>query len=434
MTSTNGGFIAYGQFNVETCVFCPELNLPFSPFFVGGATYDIQPLSNSNVLLAVNDKIYIFDPPSATPIQTLTMPPNVLITSVVQIPDGTIYISALANNSTGQLYTYNPTNNTVTLAGSFPPGTTLMDELFYWNNTLYVFGVDLTLPPPNFAAIFELTLGNPLIATPVWYVNTTCSTSTATIQTGPSAGIYTVAFEQNCSSTELSSYDLSDNTTSVQCSNFPLSLANYGMGSIPSGYPQPAGCCVTNAGTLPAGATYNPCITTTLSFPDATQTVLDNDDILRYILFSDPADPEASIIATSVTPSFTFNPATMQTGVIYYVAAMAGNGVAGNIDLSDPCLDFSNVLPVIWRPLPTVSFALAPGNSPDLCAGQCQAVVATFSGAAPFNLTYALPSGPVSQTFSSNSATIQVCAPAGASTGAIPLQATVLSDAWCTCQ
>jgi hypothetical protein len=70
-----------------------------------------------------------------------------------------------------------------------------------------------------------------------------------------------------------------------------------------------------------------------------TQTNLDANDILRYIIFTNLADTTGSIIATSTTPTFPFNPAIMQTGVIYYLAALAGNGVNGNVDISDPCLD-----------------------------------------------------------------------------------------------
>lgn len=141
---------------------------------------------------------------------------------------------------------------------------------------------------------------------------------------------------------------------------------------------------------------------------------------------------QQKVLVTSNTPTFTFNPATMQTGVTYYVAAIAGNNVGGNVDLNDPCLDVSNAAQLIWRPLPTVAFSVA---NPDVCAGACTTVMATFTGSAPFTLTYTTPGGgPVTQTFSSNMGTFQVCAPAGAPVGGFSVQATALVDEWCTCQ
>jgi hypothetical protein len=189
--------------------------------------------------------------------------------------------------------------------------------------------------------------------------------------------------------------------------------------------------CTTNAGTIAQAGPYNTCINSTLNFPASTGTVLDNNDILRYILFSNPSDTAGSIIATSNTPSFTFAP-PMQTGVTYYLAAVAGDNLNGNVDLADPCLDFSNALQVIWRPIPAVTFSVA---NPNVCAGACTTVTATFTGTAPFTLTYTSPaSGSVTQTFSGNTGTFQVCTSPGSPPGSLVVQATKVVDAWCTCQ
>ena len=159
--------------------------------------------------------------------------------------------------------------------------------------------------------------------------------------------------------------------------------------------------------------------------------MLDANDILRYILFSNPADTLGSIVAISATPSFTFNPATMQTGVTYYLAAIAGDNLNGSVNLNDPCLDISNAAQVVWRPLPTVTFSAA---NPNVCAGACTTVTATFTGTAPFTLTYTTPaSGTVTQTFSGNTGTFQVCSAAGSPPGSLVVLATELVDAFCTC-
>lgn len=190
-------------------------------------------------------------------------------------------------------------------------------------------------------------------------------------------------------------------------------------------------CCETNAGLISASP-LNLCPGSNAVVSPAYQTFLESDDILRYILFSDLNDTLGSILATSSSPLFSFNSATMQTNATYYIAAMAGNNLNGNIDLNDPCLDFSNALEVVWRPLPAVSFSF---SDPNVCAGACTTLTATFTGTAPFNLTYTSPvTGSMTQIFSGSTGTFQVCTLPGSPPGSLVVQATSVVDAWCTCQ
>jgi hypothetical protein len=189
-------------------------------------------------------------------------------------------------------------------------------------------------------------------------------------------------------------------------------------------------CCSTDAGTMLA-QTISVCANQQATFTHNGDEVLDGNDLLQFILFSNLNDTLGSIIAISNTPTFTFNPATMQADVTYYVAAIAGNNVGGNVDLNDPCLDISNAAQLIWRPLPEVTFS---ANTNDICAGRCQTITATFTGTAPFTLTYTTPgNGPITQTFSSNTGSFQVCVPANAPVGGFTVQATALTDNFCAC-
>jgi len=188
--------------------------------------------------------------------------------------------------------------------------------------------------------------------------------------------------------------------------------------------------CSTDAGEITASP-LDVCAGNTAEVPPALQFFLDNNDTLQYILFSNPNDTLGSIIATSNTPTFSFNPATMQIDVTYYIAAIAGNNLNGNVDLDDPCLDFSNAIQVTWRALPAVTFSV---DNPDVCAGACTTVTANFTGTAPFILTYTTPAGTTTQTFSANTGTFQVCTAAGSPPGSLVLQATALADSYCTCQ
>jgi hypothetical protein len=189
-------------------------------------------------------------------------------------------------------------------------------------------------------------------------------------------------------------------------------------------------CCSTDAGSVLV-ETQNVCINEQATFTHNDDEVLDNNDLLQFILFSNPNDTLGSIISISNTPVFIFNTATMQTGVTYYIAAIAGNNVGGNVDLNDPCLDISNAAQLIWQPLPEVAFSVA---NPDVCAGGCISVTATFTGTPPFTLTYSAPGlGPTTQIFSSNTGTFQVCPPPNAPAGGFSVQATALADGFCTC-
>jgi hypothetical protein len=190
---------------------------------------------------------------------------------------------------------------------------------------------------------------------------------------------------------------------------------------------------LTNAGNVPT-PNASLCINETFTFSN-NSGYLESNDLKSYILFSNPADTSGSIVATNSLPEFTFNPATMQTGVTYYACAMAGNEVNGAVNLNDPCLDFSNATQLIWRPSPTVSFTTA---NPNFCGNSCKTIQATFTGTAPFTLTYSVTydtgtTETFSQTFSGTTANFDICPPAGY-LGQMDIQATGLTDAWCTCQ
>jgi hypothetical protein len=189
------------------------------------------------------------------------------------------------------------------------------------------------------------------------------------------------------------------------------------------------GCCDTYAGTM-QGQTLHACINQPATFTHNGDDVLDGNDLLQFILFSDPNDTLGSIIAISNTPTFAFDPATMQTGVTYYVAAIAGNNVGGNVDFDDPCFDISNAAELIWHPLPEV--VLQTDNN-DVCPGGCRTLTAVLTGTPPFTLTVTSPAGTTTVTIQDNTGTFQICPPPGTPPGSFTVQAMMLTDAYCTC-
>lgn len=188
--------------------------------------------------------------------------------------------------------------------------------------------------------------------------------------------------------------------------------------------------CITDAGQIVSG-TLNVCTTMDAFIPDPTGTVLDNNDMLQYIMFTNPNDTLGSIIATSVAPVFSYDPAIMQTGVTYYVAAVAGNNAGGNVDFDDICLDISNAIPLIWRPRPTVQLS---GANPYACIGDCVNIQATFTGTPPFNLLVSNPfGGNESYDFNAFTGTFQVCVPSGATGGGNNVEVLYVADQYCAC-
>lgn len=190
-------------------------------------------------------------------------------------------------------------------------------------------------------------------------------------------------------------------------------------------------CCATDAGVL-SGGPLQVCIPQLASFSPATQTNLEPDDLLQYILFTDLTDTLSSIVATSSTPSFAFGP-PLQAGITYYAAAIAGNDLNGNVDFDDPCLDISNAIEIEWNPQPTVTFTVA---NPEVCAGGCIEFTVSFTGTAPFGLGYENPftSALQNQVFLEQTGEILLCSPIGASLGNYSLQAVSLTDANCVCE
>jgi hypothetical protein len=228
----------------------------------------------------------------------------------------------------------------------------------------------------------------------------------------------------------INQYDVTTNTFDLVCDfNGGIFWQITGLSDIPPGVPEAPCLCTSYAGTGGTGL-VNACTNAVVTVPHNNNEQLEPDDVINFIMFSNPADTLGSIVAQSGSAVFSFNPATMQTGVTYYLASIAGNNVNGLVDLNDPCLDISNTASrVIWQPAPTVNLSLVGGN-PNLCAGQCADIQATFTGTAPYYLFYTAYGTAFSQTFSSNPAVFQVCIPAGTPTGPVEVEVTTLLDGW----
>lgn len=364
-------------------------------------------------------------------IRRLEAPPSVNIIWQAGSPQGYSAAGQLAPNGLvylvgpSGLATYNPANNTITLIGPWPAGVSNVYDIFYIDGVLYANGVNQSGNP----ILIEINVGNPAqsIFTP-WSVGYTDG------EGGNWNGDEGVFFAD--ASHTIYFYNPQDGTVATIC-DIDTDFSIISLTTLPAGlpnYPCISGCN-SDAGELAQGGPFNTCVNGILNIPAATQTVVDADDLLQYILFSNPADTAGSILAVSNTPAFSFAP-PMQAGVTYYVAAVVGNAQNGSVDLNDPCLDFSNALEVIWQPLPTIQLA-APNS--DVCAGGCRTLDVVLTGTGAFAVMGNLLSGgnvvgTFSETFGGNTGTLVLCVPGGTQPGPVTVQTTALTDAWCICE
>jgi hypothetical protein len=404
------------QINLATCEFCLVATLTN----VFNANNAAAILTDGNVVTTDGGLIRLYDPPNPNAIATLNLLPQGFATSgVVLSPGGVVYVSGISPAGLG---IYDPASNTFTDIGGWPAGIQGVLDMFYWNGQLYGLAFQGGLP-----YLLAIDVSDPAASTIVAPI--TGATGAVGVAAIPGVGIFLATDTDDA----IYSLDLNTGAATFECS-FLTQFEILGLTVAPPGAPAFSCVCTTNAGTLPMQPLQNICVNTQLTLPVASGTVLDNNDLLQYILFSNPADTAGSIVAVSNTPSFSFAP-PMQTDVTYYVATMAGNDLNGTVDLNDPCLDFSNALQVIWRPLPEVSFTAI---NQDLCPADCRTLTVNLVGTPPFTLSGTVQLngnqvGTFSQNYNGLTGTLEICAPAGVSPGSLVVQVTSLTDAWCTC-
>jgi len=404
---TPGG--ALYKIDVMSCTACP-----IADFAGNGLPYDVLVLPNGDVLVQSAFGLYRYTLPNNTPIWTES---NSVYAGSVLAPNGTIYLASAF--PTFGLAIYDPATNTITYIGDWPAGMQIA-EFFYQNGVLYGFG-----SLSGSQVLVEVNTTNPGLSMVVY--SGISITNGGTTNNG-----YTTANGAS-DSDMLYQYNVSTNTFDFVCDlDFILGTDGFsGLSDLPPGVSEAPCLCSTFAGTV-NNQTFNVCVAPgSVTAPYSNNADLGAGDILRFIFFSDPADTLGSIIVQSSSATIAFNPATMQTGVPYYLATLAGDDLGGNVDLNDPCLDISNTAAqVIWRERPAVVFSVA---NPDVCAGDCRTVTATFTGEPPFTLTYTTPAGMFTESFPGNTGTIQVCVPAGTPEGPLQVQAVSLTDGWCLC-
>jgi len=388
-------------------------------FIANGPAYNDMAVGANGLIYGLfSFDIWEINPVSGVSTLVGTIPSfNFAVTGLEYGPNGMIYIIG------AEVWELNPANGNIVNNGSLPSNWYCVGDLVYYQGQYYA---TVYVGAADHLAIIDVD--NPANSTLLTTLPTSFLVGGAAVHNETCPKMYWFDSPSLFDPSEVWEFDINTQTWTPVCPGFGLIV---GGADSPNDYEFaiPCGSCATDAGTI-TGTITDFCVSVPATATHDDNESLDANDMLQFILFSNPADTLGSILATSNTPSFTFNPATMQTGVTYYIAAIAGNNLNGNVDLNDPCLDISNAIQVTWRPLPTVTFSAA---NPDVCAGACTTVTTNFTGTAPFTLTYTMPAGTSTQTFSGNTGTFQVCTAAGAPPGSFTVQATTLTDAFCNC-
>ncbi len=139
--------------------------------------------------------------------------------------------------------------------------------------------------------------------------------------------------------------------------------------------------CVSKAGTMtqtPASPVNEVCTYSTFTAVHNGDQVFDGNDVLSFILCTDPANAIGSKVDYKPTPTFSFNDTTMTTGTVYYICPVAGDIDPTNsmVDLASTCINVTPGTPLRFIASPTVSLS----GDAVICANSSTPVTLTFTG------------------------------------------------------
>jgi hypothetical protein len=147
-------------------------------------------------------------------------------------------------------------------------------------------------------------------------------------------------------------------------------------------------CCATAAGTLDTTAIVVCGPDKIIALPLPANYHLEPGDSLRFVLYSNPANPLGSIVQYSDTLLFAFDPDSMHLDSTYFVAVLAGPLLAGDsllLDAAAKCFSLFRGPKVRWAKKPAMSLAFPPE---DVCRDGCTDVLFELTGSPPFEFTW----------------------------------------------
>ena len=140
--------------------------------------------------------------------------------------------------------------------------------------------------------------------------------------------------------------------------------------------------CVSDAGTMNT-TLIEECGNGPVNVGDASGVVTDPDDLHLYYLHTNSGSSLGTVLATSATPEFSFNPDSMTYGTTYYVSSVVGNDDGnGAVSLADPCLSVSPGTPLVFYEIPTASMS----GTTEVCPGDSTNLIISLTGDSPWEV------------------------------------------------
>lgn len=143
--------------------------------------------------------------------------------------------------------------------------------------------------------------------------------------------------------------------------------------------------CETEVGSMNTGIIRNCGPGTLTAVYDPDGEFLDADDLVQYVLHTNPGVSLGTVIAISNAPTFSFDPGTMLYGTTYYISAIAGSDDGtGNVDLTDNCLKVAAGTPIIFYEIPEATLT----GTTDICEGESTDLSINLTGQSPWTIRY----------------------------------------------
>lgn len=381
--------------------------------------------NNANPYYLINDTLFLYNVITGNTVITSLLP--FFSNNLVFGPDGLLYSIGDDFNGVQSLFTINPNTGAVNNLGvidNFGP----LGDLFFWNGDLYCLAGDSNGNP----VLVQVPLGNPnngafLFSFPDY--SGLMASAVVNLNGTPTV----VVFAENLLT---GAYGI--HTLNMITGELTMLCPDLIAGDLGTPLNYSITCCTNDAGTFSSLAPITLCANESVSpVHDGNEILAPGSSLTFLLLNNNPPALPGNVLATSATPIFAFNPATMTTNTTYYVAAFAAPLSGGVPQWNASCKDLSLLVPVVWKPIPTVQLNAPPAA---LCENGCTEVILQFTGDLPITLSWTTNSsaGPFSGTWvaTATPATFTLCAPAGASfpTGNLPLQWTGISNAFCICE
>ncbi len=272
--------------NTQTCEICE-----IGPA-TGGATPDLVVFPDASYATITNlanpfrGVINLFTPPNYN-MTSIEGPVGSEFVGLVLASNGLVYISGRFNGQPA-LFSYDPITQLFNFLGNFPVG---IDELYFIGGVMY--GLTTNFPKN----IWQIDINDPMQSVQIQGLP-------GGVNPFGVCSVDNLVYISNHNS--LYQYNQVTNSMTQLCNFQGVILLLGSTLSAPPPDGDPFNCfCSTSAGTLQGGP-LDFCIPLNATATHNNDHDLDADDLLQFILYSDPADPTGSIIATSATPDFSY--------------------------------------------------------------------------------------------------------------------------------